>query len=553
MAVTWGPLFVLSIVERVVTGRVPSIDWSVHARLLVTIPLLFAADASLHWRSRKAIEVFFEEGWASDQPERIAKIIGCAERLRDAVAPEVILLALALIGGQAVVWRVGGLRSFASGLLLDPQQVAPKYWYALVSLPVFQFLLFRALWRWGIWVQLLWRLSRLRLRPIPTHPDLAGGLLFLSLPIDGFACIVAGLSATQAGVYANQIIFEDAAISSFTSKVVIFTLAAVLLGLGPLVVFAGHLRRCHVLGGIEYDRLATQYTRLFHARWIDGGSAERSARERRYPGAGRRRHLVRGRSPHAPGAGRTGRGHLGCRRGADADDPGGAASRTGRRAAEDDCVRGARPRLTPRALASWPGAYWPPSRLPSPAIGTTGSCGEVDRGALRECGGEAIPFGAQLVAEQPEQLVRELGGAGADGVRRDRGAELGARLETAVRVKLQRALEDRGQRRRKRGDARPLRVPGAGRRLPSADRRTPRPGRSARRSARRGSPAPARTDPRGGRPMPRACSGDMKPTFPFTTPFWVWDTRSVAFTMPKSSSFTSPRAEIRTFSGEMSR
>jgi hypothetical protein len=270
VAVTWGPLFVLSIVERVVTGRVPSIDWSVHARLLVTIPLLFAADASLHWRSRKAIEVLFEEGWASDQPERIAKIIGFAERLRDAVAPEVILLALALIGGQAVVWRVGGLRAFASGLLLDPQQVAPKYWYALVSLPVFQFLLFRALWRWGIWAQLLWRLSRLRLRPIPTHPDLAGGLLFLSLPIDGFACIVAGLSATQAGVYANQIIFEDAAISSFTSKVVIFTLAAVLLGLGPLVVFAGHLRRCHVLGGIEYDRLATQYTRLFHARWIDG-------------------------------------------------------------------------------------------------------------------------------------------------------------------------------------------------------------------------------------------------------------------------------------------
>ena len=50
-----------------------------------------------------------------------------------------------------------------------------------------------------------------------------------------------------------------------------FTLAAVVLALGPLVVFARHLVRCRIMGGLEYDGLATQYTRLFHARWIEGG------------------------------------------------------------------------------------------------------------------------------------------------------------------------------------------------------------------------------------------------------------------------------------------
>jgi hypothetical protein len=273
VAVTWGPLFVLSMVERVVTGRVPSIDWGVHARLLVTIPLLFLAEASLHWRSRRAIGVFLEERWASDQADRVGRIIAFAEKLRDAAAPEVILLGLAVVGGQAVVWHGGGLRSWVSGLLLDPQQVAPKYWYALVGLPVFQFLLFRALWRWGIWAQLLWRLSRLRLRPIPTHPDLVGGLGFLSLPSEGFAFVVAGLSATQAGVYTNQIIVEDAAITSFTWKVVIFTVAAVVVALGPLLVFARHLERSRIIGGLEYDGLATHYTRLFHARWIERGQS----------------------------------------------------------------------------------------------------------------------------------------------------------------------------------------------------------------------------------------------------------------------------------------
>ena len=155
--------------------------------------------------------------------------------------------------------------------MLDPRQIAPKYWYALVSLPVFQFLLFRSLWRWGIWAQLLWRLSRLRLKPIAAHPDLAGGLGFLSLPSAGFAFVVAGLSATQAGVYTNQILLENAALTSFTSKVVIFTLAAALLALGPLIVFARHLDGCRIIGGIEYGRLATDYTRRFHARWIEGG------------------------------------------------------------------------------------------------------------------------------------------------------------------------------------------------------------------------------------------------------------------------------------------
>lgn len=271
VAVAWGPLFVLSIVERAVTGRVPSIDWSAHARLLVTIPLLFRAEASLHWRSRRAIEIFLDERWAPDQSDRVAKIIASAERLRDAVAPEVILLGLALIGGQAIVWRVGGGRSFVNELLLDPQQVAPKYWYALVSLPLFQFLLFRSLWRWGIWAGLLWRLSRLDLRPVASHPDLAGGLAFLALPSEGFAFIVAGLSAAQAGVYANQVLFHGAALASLTSKAVIFTIAAVVVALGPLVVFARQLVPCRISGAIEYDRLATDYTRLFHARWIERG------------------------------------------------------------------------------------------------------------------------------------------------------------------------------------------------------------------------------------------------------------------------------------------
>ena len=268
VALTWGPLLVLSVIERVATGHVPAIDWGVHARLLVAVPLLFRAESSLHIRTKRAIEIFFEERWAPDQEDRVSKIVAFAERIRDAVAPELILLALALVGGEAVVWHAKSLPSVMRGVL-DPQQATPKYWYALVSLPVFQFLLFRSLWRWGIWAHLLCRLSRLRLQLIAVHPDLAGGLRFLSLPSEGFGYVVAALSATQAGVYATQLINANAPVASVEGKVLVFTVTALVLAFGPLIVFAGHLSRCRIEGEIQYDHLATDYTRLFEARWIE--------------------------------------------------------------------------------------------------------------------------------------------------------------------------------------------------------------------------------------------------------------------------------------------
>ena len=41
-----------------------------------------------------------------------------------------------------------------------------------------------------------------------------------------------------------------------------------LLALGPLAAFAGHLWRCRFAGQIQYSDLATDYSRLFHERWI---------------------------------------------------------------------------------------------------------------------------------------------------------------------------------------------------------------------------------------------------------------------------------------------
>ena len=58
---------------------------------------------------------------------------------------------------------------------------------------------------------------------------------------------------------------------------------------------------------------------------------------------------------------------------------------------------------------------------------------------------------------------------------------------------------------------------------------------------------------RGSTGSARACSGLMKKRLPFTTPACVRVVRSSLLTMPKSSSFTSPRAETIRLLGETSR
>ena len=266
VAFAWGPLVVASLSAHFRTHQSLSIDWGTHARLLIAIPLLLRADVSLHARTRSVVAKFAADRWAAGQADRLDRIVASAIRWRDAVYPEVALLVVACVASQLVAWQVGGLgvRRVTTGRNL----VAARWWYAVVALPMFQFLVYRALWRWAIWTRMLWSLSRLRLQPLATHPDLAGGLQFLSWPSIGFGYVVAALSATQAGVWADKVLDNGVKIMDLKGYALVFVIAALVVALGPLLLVAGHLWRCRYQGLYDYGTLAAEYTRMFQERWI---------------------------------------------------------------------------------------------------------------------------------------------------------------------------------------------------------------------------------------------------------------------------------------------
>lgn len=265
LATIWLPFVLLEVASG---ERLPlRADLAVHTRLLVSVPLLYWADVVLHDLCALAIEDFTERRVASgEQRERLPGMLAWAERLRSSAVAELVCLALALLAGQIGLWS-----NPAHVTLLHGQSAiaaARILWPPCIALPVFIFLLLRAVWRWLIWCWLLWRFSRVRARLVPSHPDGSGGLGMLAIPVRAFALMLAAVGAAVAGTWSTKITFHGVDIRSFAAPLGLLVAIAVAVGVGPLLAFSGQLVSARLVGLARYGHLAHDYTTKFDDRWI---------------------------------------------------------------------------------------------------------------------------------------------------------------------------------------------------------------------------------------------------------------------------------------------
>jgi hypothetical protein len=277
----WLPLLVLSIVSGHAWGpevRVPFLkDIEVHARLLLALPLLILAELVVHQRMRPVIRQFIERDLiAPASRAKFDELLPSAMRLRNSVTAEVLLLVLIYVSvvfifPQYGILRVptwystpvegGGHRLYAAG-----------WWYVYVSVPLFQFFLFRWYFRLSIWVRFLWQASRCELRLVPTHPDRAGGLSFLSGTAVGFAPLLAAHGTLLAGFMANRIFFQGATLPDFKIEIAVVLVFLLIGVMGPLLFFVPDLAWARRVGLREYGTLAQRYVREFDEKWLRGGA-----------------------------------------------------------------------------------------------------------------------------------------------------------------------------------------------------------------------------------------------------------------------------------------
>lgn len=279
--VTWLPLLLLSVVEGRAWGhrvRLPFLlDVDVNARFLLALPLFVLAELVVHRRMRVVVGAFVNRALVPEQARAtFGAAITAAVRLRNSIPVELLMMALVYGLGVLVVWRsraaidVPTWYGNVGGEKLQPTLAG--WWFGCVSLPFIQFILLRWYFRLFIWARFLWHVSRIDLQLVPTHPDRAGGLGFLSTITYAFAPLLAGQGVLLASVMANKIFHAGAKLSDFKLELVAWVTGMLFFVLAPLLVFVPLLARTKRVGLMEYGELAQRYVCEFDQKWLRGGA-----------------------------------------------------------------------------------------------------------------------------------------------------------------------------------------------------------------------------------------------------------------------------------------
>ena len=273
----WLPLLILSTLEGKVLGgnlTVPFLmDVEVHARFLVAVPLLIAAELLVHRRMRFVGKQFLERHLIPESAmKRFDAALASAFRWRNSMPAEVLLLVL-VYGLGYLIWHSRAGLDTATWYVSSAHKLSlTGIWFAWVSLPIFQFLLMRWVYRIFIWTRFLWQISRIDLSLIPTHPDRVGGLGFISNSVYAFVPLAFVFGVILSASIANRILFLGAKLPEFTIEIATFVAIFLCLVLLPPMMFAPMLSLAKRRGIREYGTLAERYVREFDAKWLRGGA-----------------------------------------------------------------------------------------------------------------------------------------------------------------------------------------------------------------------------------------------------------------------------------------
>ena len=283
VAVAWLPLLVLSLIDgKAVAGvRVPFVmDFSVHARLLIALPLMVAAEPLVHRSLRLVVRQFVDRDLiAQNELARFEDIIDATVRMRNSRLVEAGLLILSTVLALSFrrdQWSIRPSLWYVDVDANGRSVLAPGgWWYTLVSLNLFRFVILRWYYRLAIWYRFLWRTSRLSLRLNPLHPDRAGGLGFLDHSVIALMPVFVAQAIAVASEIGGRVVQDGMIVSRFPPELVAIPIIFAAIAASPLAFFSPALIRAGFHGVIDYGTLSSRYVDEFRTRWMSRHATER--------------------------------------------------------------------------------------------------------------------------------------------------------------------------------------------------------------------------------------------------------------------------------------
>ena len=179
------------------------------------------------------------------QPAAVDAVVWALRR-RDLPLAEMICAVAAYAITLGGAWLALGADASSWLVTVGPEGArltAAGWWCALVSSPLFWFLLLRWLWRHAVWGLLLRDLARLELRLVATHPDGAGGLAFIGQYPNAFAAFVFALSCVLGAAIARTLLQGELTAPAYGQLMAAWLVVVIILFGAPLLAFTRPLRQ----------------------------------------------------------------------------------------------------------------------------------------------------------------------------------------------------------------------------------------------------------------------------------------------------------------------
>jgi hypothetical protein len=252
-------------------------DVAAQLRLLVVGPVAILVEPLVGSVLAGTTRNFVQEGIVEgEQVGRFERIVQQVKRLRDSVAPEIVILGVVyLLSALLAQSRLGQSTASVAPGMWDgwTQRSSPAwFWYAWVSRPLLHFLLLRWLWRIFIWTLFLFRTSRLPLQLSAANPDHEGGLGFVTHAHSSFGLVVFPFAVLWAAGWGESFVHGGTTGGALKSMLAVFIFLVFLVFAGPLAVFTPTLVRLRRHALHLYGHLSNVYCRQFERRWFSDES-----------------------------------------------------------------------------------------------------------------------------------------------------------------------------------------------------------------------------------------------------------------------------------------
>jgi hypothetical protein len=278
VCITWLPLILFRLLGDPARLMELITDYRIYSRLLIAGPVLFLAEPIMESRFRLLLDHIRESRLlVGPDLAKMHEILAELRRYRDSILPELAFLLLifsrVFTAHKFLGYQTIGTFGYqtATGIHLTPAG-----WYMmLVSVPFFQFLALVVLWKWLLWTVFAFRLSKLNLQLIPSHPDENGGLGFLSISTQAFVPLSFAASILVGASFRNDILNGGKHLPDFQGPAIAFAVIIFFVAILPLIFFVPKLLPLRRKGILQYSVIGHMQSSAFHDKWVHHGEEHR--------------------------------------------------------------------------------------------------------------------------------------------------------------------------------------------------------------------------------------------------------------------------------------